>query len=111
MIQAQIGHEMVVSSERIDLFPSGAGTPLNGDANFNSTGSTFYEPRLTQLDLRFTKIFNLGRGRVRGWLDIFNVFNANSASNLLPAYDSGPYPRATQIMGGRLLRFGGQFDW
>ena len=77
--------------------------------------SEFYEPRLTQLDLRFTKILQcgLGRARVRAWLDIFNVFNENSTSRIVANYTAPEfaYPRVSQVMVGRLLKFGGQFDW
>ena len=102
---------MVVASEELQLFPAGAG--VGGLDPFNFTGSELYEKRLTQLDLRFTKIFNVGRGRVRAWVDLFNVFNHVSATNLVANYSGPglPYPGVGQVMGGRLLKFGGQFDW
>ena len=108
-IEEQIGRPMVVSFETIDLFPSGTG---NAEGNaFNKGPSAEYEDRLTQLDLRFMKIFQIGGARVRGWFDIFNVFNANSASNLVAAYSPDVYPAIAQVMGGRLFKFGGQFDF
>ena len=69
-----------------------------------------YEPRLTQLDVRFTKILNFGGAQVRGWIDLFNIFNANTVTSISDAY--GPvYPLVSGVMGGRLLKFGGQFDF
>jgi len=109
-IESQIGHPMVVGSEEIDLFPSGSGSDTNGPDSFFFTGSEFYEPRLTQLDLRFTKIIRMGGARVRAWIDLFNIFNANSASNINGNYGD-VYPRVAQIMGGRLFKIGGQFDF
>ena len=83
---------------------------------FYFTGSEFYEPRLTQLDLRFTKILNVGRARVRAWIDLFNIFNANNVGSvtnryITNRYNPAVYPVVGGVMGGRLLKFGGQFDF
>ena len=80
---------------------------------FNFTGSTLYEKRLTQLDVRFTKILRVGGSRIRAWFDIFNIFNHVSATNLVANYTAPglPYPRVAQVMGGRLFKFGGQYDF
>ena len=123
-IEAQIGHPMVVAAETIQLFPSGVGigdltgiggtaptSVTRGSGTFFFTGSEFYEPRLTQLDVRFTKILQFGRARVRAWVDLFNLFNANNVVAISDAYSTGIYPRVANVMGGRLLKFGGQFDF
>ena len=118
-IEAQLGRPMAVPSEEIALFPSGVGfyedqpsssLPYNGFTFLEN--STQFEPRLTQLDLRFTKIVNVGGARVRAWFDIYNIFNSNDATNIVDNYVSGGlYPAISDIMNGRLFRFGGQFDW
>ena len=114
-ITEQIGHPIVAAQSDMEfpIFPSGSGSPFNGSDAFNFVGSEFFEKRLTQLDLRFTKILNVGQGRVRVWLDVFNIFNHVSVTNLVTKYTAPgtPYPRAGQVMGGRLFKFGGQFDW
>ncbi len=114
-ITEQIGHPIVAAQADMEfpIFPSGSGSPFNGSDAFNFVGSEFFEKRLTQLDLRFTKILNVGQGRVRVWLDVFNIFNHVSVTNLVTKYTAPgtPYPRAGQVMGGRLFKFGGQFDW
>ena len=107
-VEAQLGRPVAVGFETIQLFPAGSGTT---DSPFNRNISTTYEPRLTQLDLRFSKIFQFGQARVRGWFDIFNIFNASSASNLVASYNPDIYPRIAQVMGGRLFKVGGQFDF
>ncbi|MDE2906167.1 MAG: hypothetical protein OXQ28_08795, partial [Acidobacteriota bacterium] len=82
-----------------------------GSSAFFFNGSGFYESRLNQLDLRFTKIFNVGAGRIRGWVDLFNIFNANSAAAVSNSFVSSGYPLVTSVMGGRLLKFGAQIDF
>lgn len=114
-IEAQIGHPIVsgAADNRFPIFPSGAGADYNGTGDFNFTGSELYEKRLTQLDLRFTKIFQFGGARIKGWFDAFNVFNESAATNLVDRYSAPglPWPGTAQVMGGRLFKFGGQFDF
>ena len=72
---------------------------------------TDYGERFNQVDLRFTKGFNIGNtGRVRAMLDIFNVFNANAVTNEEYAL-GGTYLRPFAIMPGRLAKFAFQFDF
>lgn len=69
-----------------------------------------YEPRLQQVDFRLNRAFKMSNYRVRGSLDVANLFNANSVLNLQRQY--GPtYLNALQIMGGRLVKVGLQFDF
>jgi hypothetical protein len=74
------------------------------------TGTTF-GPRLQQLDLRFSRMFRLGgTSRLRGNLDVYNVLNASNVLNMNTTY--GPtWQNVTQILSGRLLRVGAQFDF
>ncbi|MBI4885616.1 MAG: TonB-dependent receptor [Acidobacteria bacterium] len=73
--------------------------------------TVLFEPRLQQLDLRFSRIVRLGATRrLRGDLDIYNVFNASNVISMNTTYGSG-WRDVRQILGGRLLRLGGQFDF
>lgn len=73
------------------------------------TGQMF-EPRLQQLDLRVSRTFRLDKLRMRGNLDVANIFNASNVLNLQRQY--GPtYLNVLQIMGGRLVKVGAQFDF
>ena len=67
---------------------------------------TMFEPRLQQLDLRFSRVFRLGGTRkIRPSLDIYNLVNASNVLNMNLTY--GPaWKDATQILSGRLLRIG-----
>ena len=63
------------------------------------------------LDLRFSRIIRLGGNRtLKPNLDVYNLLNASNVINQNLTY--GPAWRdATQILAGRLLRVGVQFDF
>ena len=75
---------------------------------------TSFEDRRTQLDLRFTKVFNAGRVRVQANLDIYNALNANSVLGVNSNYGSLwllPIAATTAteaILQGRLIQFVGE---
>ena len=76
--------------------------------------NTIFEPRLQQVDLRFSRSFRLGgTRRVRGNFDVYNVFNASNVLNMNTTYSppGGVWQDVTQILGGRLLRVGAQLDF
>ncbi len=74
------------------------------------TPNTQFEKRLTQLDVRLTKNFRFGRGRVQVNFDAYNIFNANTVLARNNTY-GGTWGLPTAILAGRLLKFGGQLDW
>jgi hypothetical protein len=63
------------------------------------------EERLTQLDLRLIKTIQLGRLRVRPAMDVYNVFNANTILRVNNTYNV-QWPQPTDLLGGRLFKFG-----
>ena len=71
---------------------------------------SMFEDRLQQVDLRLARLFRVGNIRVRGNLDIHNIFNASTILNLNRGY--GPaWLNVVQIMGGRLVKVGAQLDF
>jgi hypothetical protein len=71
---------------------------------------TLFENRLTQVDLRVAKRVRVGRATVQGLLDLYNVFNASTVATANATY--GPvWLRPTGILGGRLIKVGGQFEF
>jgi len=73
--------------------------------------NTMFEPRLTQVDLRVSRMFRLmGMTRLRGSLDIYNIFNASSVLSMTPTYGQS-WRNAAQVLSPRLLRIGAQFDF
>ena len=72
--------------------------------------NTMLEDRLNQIDLRITKILRVGRARVQGMFDIYNVLNAGTVLGLNTRY--GPtWLQPTTILGGRLFEFSAQVDF
>ena len=72
---------------------------------------TMYDERLYQLDLRASKIFRLaGRHRLQANIDVYNAGNASSILGINTTYGSN-WLRPTSILQGRLVKFGGQWDF
>jgi hypothetical protein len=66
---------------------------------------------LQQVDLRFSRTFRLGgTRRLRGNFDIYNLLNANDVLAMQTQYGS-TWKDVTQILFGRMLRVGAQFDF
>ena len=72
---------------------------------------TMYGDRMNQLDFRVSKIFRLpGNRRIQANLDLFNALNASSVLAQNNTYGSS-WLRPTNVIQGRLVKFGGQFDF
>jgi hypothetical protein len=69
-----------------------------------------FENRLNQADVRLSKGFQVGRYRFRANADLYNVFNASTI--LAESFTLGPtYLKPSSILGARLFKIGGQFDF
>ena len=70
-----------------------------------------FEDRATQIDLRFSKSVPLGRNaRLRGKADFYNVLNRSAVARQNFVY--GPaYGLPTEVMGGRLFKFGATLEF
>jgi hypothetical protein len=89
------------------------GRPLSGNAanvtvNIVEPG-TMYGERLNQLDLRFTKLLNVRRVRSMLSLDVFNVFNENTALTLNNNFAAWQRPQS--ILTARFAKVSLQFDF
>jgi hypothetical protein len=91
------------------------GRNLSAGANGTATvpliaPGTLYAARLNQTDFRVTKIFTVGKMRMQGNFDLYNLFN-NSAI-LTPNTTYGPqWQQPNSILQGRLVKFGGQLTF
>jgi len=73
--------------------------------------TVLFEPRLQQLDLRFSRIIPLGgTRRLRADIDVYNVFNVSNVLSMNTTYGS-VWQDVRQILGGRLVRLGGQINF
>jgi hypothetical protein len=78
---------------------------------------TMFDPRRTLLDLRFSRLFEVGpRIRLRANVDVYNALNSSAVLNANHTY--GPQWRvpvasvvASGFVEGRLLQLGGQVTW
>jgi hypothetical protein len=75
--------------------------------------NSVFEPRLQQVDLRFSRLLQIGARKLRGDVDIYNLLNASNVLNMNTAYSppGGVWQDVTQILGGRLVRLGFQVEW
>jgi hypothetical protein len=81
---------------------------VNGTAVANLIApGTMYGDRLNQLDFRLSKVMRVGRTRIQGNFDMYNALNASPVLLLNTTY--GPnWEQPTQILPGRLFKFGAQ---
>jgi carboxypeptidase family protein len=89
----------------------GAAT-CNGNVTVDLIPPTvLFEPRLQQLDLRLSRVIRFGgTRRLRADVDVYNVFNASNVLSMNTTYGSG-WQDVRQILGGRLVRLGGQINF
>ena len=75
--------------------------------------NTLFDDRIQQLDLRVSRTFSMGRAKVQGNVDIYNVFNASTIVNEQTRYgtQNNQWLNAIQIMGARLLKLSAQLTF
>jgi hypothetical protein len=71
---------------------------------------TVYGDRLTQVDFRLSKTFNLGRARFQPAFDLYNLFNDNPVIAQNNTFGRA-WQRPTVIQLGRLAKFGVQVNF
>jgi hypothetical protein len=65
-----------------------------------------FEDRIQQLDLRFAKTFRVNRTRVEPEFDVYNLANASPILSVNSNYGTAAWRTPTQILAGRLMKFG-----
>jgi hypothetical protein len=74
-----------------------------------------YGDRLNQFDLRFSRIFKFGeRGTLDANFDIYNAFNSDAVLTESPTYagaNGGAWLLPTSVIVGRIIKFGGRWDF
>ena len=78
--------------------------------NQGNAAAVLFDERITQLDLRLSRGFRFGGGRIRATADLYNVFNRRPPVNINTTYGAA-WLTPTSILGGRLFEFGAQIDF
>ena len=75
--------------------------------------NTRYNERVSQVDLRVAKNIKVGQFRLKGMVDIFNIFNANTITNVNNTYGTtgASWLVPTSISLARLVKIGAQIDF
>ena len=75
--------------------------------------NTLFDDRIQQLDVRFTRVFRMAKTRLRANADVYNIFNGSTIlnENTRWATTNNQWQNATQVMGGRLVKFSAQFEF
>ena len=73
-------------------------------------GTYYLEPRIRQLDVRFTRNFRFRTLRVQPQLDLYNAFNANPVTGLTTRYGTS-WQNATAVLGPRTVKLGVQMNF
>ena len=75
--------------------------------------NTSYGHRLNQIDVRFAKIVMIGTRRIKGMVDVFNLGNINTVTNINQTYGTtgASWKVPTSINLARLVKFGAQIDF
>jgi hypothetical protein len=93
-----------------DIVPS-LGRSLSQGANGTVTvdlipPQTRFENRIQQIDLRFAKTFLVSAKHIEPEFDIYNALNASPILSVNNNYGTAAWRTPTQILAGRLLKFG-----
>jgi hypothetical protein len=75
---------------------------------------TIYLDRLHQIDMRLSKAFRIGRYRLRGDLNVYNVGNVTYTSAYNSAFTTvgaNSFLRPNDVLAGRTLKLSGQIDF
>jgi hypothetical protein len=123
-IQVAAAYQTFPGNQRVAnvSFPRAAVEPALGRPLSQTTSvlvnviepGTVFAERLHQLDLRATKLFNVGRTRLRANLDVYNAVNDNTGLNYSNAFnpaDPVAWQRPGVIMPGRSAKVSLQFDF
>ena len=72
--------------------------------------ATQFLDRVNTLNLGLAKSLSIGEYRVKGTVELYNVFNDSTVLNIITNFGSS-WLRPTSIIGGRLLKFQAQLDF
>ena len=77
-------------------------------------GQDYGKQNLSQLDLRASKRFTVGKYRLRGDFDLFNVLNSNwpyTVNTTFSTASTSQWLRPTNVLQARFFKLGVQIDF
>ena len=94
---------------QLGRLPAGGTATGNQTVQLLNSNQLYAESRLTQVDMRFAKIFRLAGTRADFGVDLYNLFNVNTATNYDGSYDfgtsdGGGWLQPTSIVQPRFVR-------
>jgi hypothetical protein len=95
-----------------NLASCGTRVPCNGTATIEliTPGSFYQEPRIQQVDIRFSRNFRFRMLRAQPQFDIYNLFNANPVLAITTRYGSA-WRNATTVLSPRVFKLGAKVDF
>jgi hypothetical protein len=95
------------------------GRPLAAGINARKTieliePGKYYGERLNQFDIRVGKLLRAGRFRLRGDVNVYNLFNSAFTPTVNTTFStaaSSQYLRPTTVLQGRTIKFSSQIDF
>ena len=99
IIQAQLGRPLVGGAQNISV-------------NLLKPGEQ-YQDRLNAVDMRFAKTLRFGQKRADIGIDLYNLFNGNTATGYDQGFgtDGATWLRPTAVLNPRFVRFNVTFDF
>ena len=83
---------------------------LPNASNQGNYSAALFDKRLNETDLRLTRTFRIGNGKIQPSAELYNVFNQRVAQGIVGTYGpSFKYPYS--ILGGRLFKVSAQVDF
>jgi hypothetical protein len=86
-----------------------SGSAANATVNLIETSSQF-EDRILQLDLRFSRAFSVGNGRLQAMFDVYNALNGSAILAVNNTYGNS-WRSPSGILDARIFKFGAQYDF
>jgi hypothetical protein len=110
-LQSIPGPQIAANNIYAGFIPSLGRAPTGGQTTVNLIEpGTVYGDRLNQIDLRFTKIFRLGRGSLEGNVDLYNAFNSDAVLTQQNAYGTA-WQRPLSVIQPRFVKFSARWDF
>ena len=101
VLQSYPGYEKSILYQiPANLFPGGR---TNTETIVLNKPGTLFQPRMNQVDANVKKNFQIGRRRMSGQIDVFNIFNGNAVLTSNENFGS-TYDQVNTFLQGRIIR-------